>query len=440
MNKNHVTIFILCIFGPILALIGCRGDKPNEPVDPEPQNRPPEIHISSPNNGASFKIGDYIDFEAIAVDPEEGTLTGNSIVWTSNKDGRIGSGISFTRDDLSVNQHTITATAFDSAGASSSDVITISITAYFELVGEYSTSGAANDVYVRDSHAFLADDSGFYVVNVSNPATPSLDSYTPTDLPASHVLVNDNYAYLTVMDYTYTPFAGSLLVFDISNLASPALVGHYDSLVNVTDICAWGSYLYVSQDVGLKDVLILDIANPASPQTAGIWDSYGSHANAVYAYNGLLFVVLDGFAIELEILDIGANPTQPPRASAIDLPWGNTETPRDVFVSESRAYLATGTWRTGTVWVYDVADPGNPNLISFPSASGIAGRVCVSDDHIFVLQLGESGSTYDNLEVVSHSANPAFRLSTNAHNIFAVGSLVFVADGNSGLRIVRFEP
>lgn len=90
-------------------------------------NQPPVAIITSPPNNSTFTEGEPVTFKGSATDPEDGPLTGSSLVWTSNIDGQIGTGESFTRSDLSVGDHTITFTATDSQGAIGRDSIKISI-------------------------------------------------------------------------------------------------------------------------------------------------------------------------------------------------------------------------------------------------------------------------------------------------------------------------
>ncbi|MBA2244112.1 MAG: hypothetical protein H0W11_04090 [Gemmatimonadetes bacterium] len=94
-----------------------------------PQNQPPVATITSPTSGATFTEGAEIDFAGSATDPEDGTLTGGALVWTSNRDGQIGTGTSFSRSDLSVGTHTITLTATDSEGATGTASVTIAVEA-----------------------------------------------------------------------------------------------------------------------------------------------------------------------------------------------------------------------------------------------------------------------------------------------------------------------
>lgn len=92
----------------------------------EPNGRP-TASIASPTDGASFDEGEEITFEGSGDDPEDGTLTGDDLVWTSDLDGEIGTGQSFTRDDLTAGDHDITLTATDSRGAEDSETVTIAV-------------------------------------------------------------------------------------------------------------------------------------------------------------------------------------------------------------------------------------------------------------------------------------------------------------------------
>jgi parallel beta-helix repeat protein len=90
-----------------------------------PVNDAPIPAISSPANNSTFTQGQAITFQGSANDVEDGSLTGASLVWTSSIDGQIGTGESFTRNDLSIGTHTITLVATDSQGAQGTDSVTI---------------------------------------------------------------------------------------------------------------------------------------------------------------------------------------------------------------------------------------------------------------------------------------------------------------------------
>ncbi|MGA1874645.1 MAG: hypothetical protein ACMUIA_03450 [bacterium] len=91
------------------------------------EHHAPSVIISSPLDQEEFAQGESISFEGSAFDPEDGALPGNSLVWTSSEEGQIGTGLSFTRNDLSDGEHTITLTATDSEGKTGDSSVTITI-------------------------------------------------------------------------------------------------------------------------------------------------------------------------------------------------------------------------------------------------------------------------------------------------------------------------
>lgn len=93
-----------------------------------PSNQPPSAAITSPSNGASFVQGASVAFAGTGTDPEDGTLSGSALAWTSNIDGAIGTGVSFAKTNLSVGVHTITLTVTDANGVTASAVRTVTIT------------------------------------------------------------------------------------------------------------------------------------------------------------------------------------------------------------------------------------------------------------------------------------------------------------------------
>lgn len=86
-------------------------------------NTAPSVTITSPSNNTSFTPMTSINFEGFATDTEDGDLTSN-LVWTSNKDGQIGTGGSFSAV-LSDGTHTIIAKATDSECLTGSASITV---------------------------------------------------------------------------------------------------------------------------------------------------------------------------------------------------------------------------------------------------------------------------------------------------------------------------
>jgi hypothetical protein len=84
---------------------------------------------------------------------------------------------------------------------------------------------------------------------------------------AASVVVAGRYAY--VADYD-----AGLQIIDISNPASPTLVGTYNTSGNAWDVAIAGRNAYVSDE--LLGIKIVDISNPAAPTLIGAYDTNGS--------------------------------------------------------------------------------------------------------------------------------------------------------------------
>jgi chitinase len=75
-----------------------------------------------------------VSFAGNASNPEDGTLSGRSLVWTSSRDGQIGTGTSFSTTSLSVGPHTIRLTTTDSQGATGTATVRV-IVGYSQRIG-----------------------------------------------------------------------------------------------------------------------------------------------------------------------------------------------------------------------------------------------------------------------------------------------------------------
>ena len=122
--EKGVSCFILLLL--FISCLSCGGGEEKGPV----QN-PPTVSITGPNDFVTHIQGDVIRFTGTAEDAEDGALSGDSLVWTSSIDGRIGTGASLNKA-LSAGQHTITLTATDSKGVTASASITVIVSSIIQ--------------------------------------------------------------------------------------------------------------------------------------------------------------------------------------------------------------------------------------------------------------------------------------------------------------------
>ena len=107
---------------PVLARFGVTIDDGGAPP---PANDAPIVSLSSPVDASTFASGDSVSFAATASDTEDGDLIA-SLAWSSNIDGSIGTGGSFSAT-LSDGNHTITASVTDSGSRTGSASVGITV-------------------------------------------------------------------------------------------------------------------------------------------------------------------------------------------------------------------------------------------------------------------------------------------------------------------------
>lgn len=95
--------------------------------DGDPSNESPTATIEAPSQDTTIQKGDEITFQGSGTDPEDGSLSGGSLTWSSDADGELGTGETVTTSSLSATTHTITLTATDSDGASATAQVSVAV-------------------------------------------------------------------------------------------------------------------------------------------------------------------------------------------------------------------------------------------------------------------------------------------------------------------------
>ncbi|MDP9191860.1 MAG: Ig-like domain-containing protein [Acidobacteriota bacterium] len=168
---------------------------------------------------------------------------------------------------------TITATATDAAGnTAEADPIAVSI-ALPQVVGSLSLPGTANRVAVNGSHAYVASNLGLQIVDVSQPAAPSLIRTVAVG-PSSDVRLFGNHAYVATNS--------NVAVVDITSPASAAtfatvpVSSHSLDLIGTRALIAGGNTLYQYELANPQSPQAISQRNTGTPQTS-------VHASGEYA-------------------------------------------------------------------------------------------------------------------------------------------------------------
>jgi hypothetical protein len=197
---------------------------------------------------------------------------------------------------------------------------------------------------------------------------------------ATAVAVAGKYAYLTYSCgvYCYSP----LDVIDISDPAAPTLVGATRVSWGTAGIAVQGSYAYTTGYYANPNYLrAVDVSDPANPFSAAAFTLAGAHPQAV-AVQGPYAYMLDYGTNTLEVIDV-SNPSASAfsgdqNTSPSSLPLlGSTSTdagPSSVALQGHYAYVVNAVG--GTVEAIDLADPAHPSVVGRVNlgATGASGR------------------------------------------------------------------
>ena len=187
-----------------------------------PTNNSPTVSISSPSDNSSFDSASVISFAGSASDIEDGDITAG-LSWTSNIDGVIGTGGSFS-NTLTDGTHIISAQVTDVGGKTSTDSITMTVG---EIINAEETSvnpivynltgGKNNDRHLLVT-IHVVDNLGQGVAGAGVSITMDRDTPPPFNYGGSGTTASDG-----------------KITFQLSNAKS----GCYTTSVAVDSVPAW---------------------------------------------------------------------------------------------------------------------------------------------------------------------------------------------------------
>lgn len=89
--------------------------------------KPPMVHLASPKEGDWFPTGEAVVFRGYAADLEDIVLEDGAFVWTSDRDGELGSGPTLWAVPLREGQHTISLAVTDREGRSVTQSVHVTV-------------------------------------------------------------------------------------------------------------------------------------------------------------------------------------------------------------------------------------------------------------------------------------------------------------------------
>ena len=290
-----------------------------------------------------------------------------------------------------------------------------SIEENIDFVGQWKTSGACKSSYISGNFAYITNNNKMEILNISDPATPSLISETVlnSSLLSEDIFGKDNQIYLANGKMIYQ--------FNVSDPANPDSVFAFEADSFINDLYIVDNSLYV---IASYDFYILDISDPDTIVQVGKLKlpdaSLGLtrfHVQGDYAYIG-------SWSDGLYVVDI-ADPANP------SINGRFLETSYVVFAEDLFAYVADAQY----LYLLDITDKVIPAIIARRNNIGTPHDLFVDDKNIYAAT--NSGLVIYNKEDLSFVAS--YSISDVSDRVFLANGLTYLSSNNQGLNILRYN-
>jgi hypothetical protein len=290
-------------------------------------------------------------------------------------------------------------------------------------------STQAMDVAVQGTHAYVADWSGkLEVVDISVPSAPACDAGS-CDIVGGHpngITLAGSRAYIAAGDV-------GLAIVNIANPALPTVLSTIDTPGSASGVAISGAYAYVAD--GRSGLQILDVASPTGGAVVGSGSTTGYSwdvaAEGTYAY------VASGDA-GLQIYDV----TIPGGAHVPLASLTLAGSAHSISLKDDLAFISVG--GRGVV-VVNVSNPAHPALVAScgtpsvpgPSDLAIAGGYAYVADAESGLVIVDIVSPYVELAALQSPAYGQKLAVTDPTTNLSGPGIGYIAAGPQGLQIVQ---
>jgi choice-of-anchor B domain-containing protein len=241
-------------------------------------------------------------------------------------------------------------------------------------------------------------------------------------------------------EYALVGTTNSFSIVDVSNPTNPVQVQNVPGANTIwRDIKTWGNYAYVTNE-GSGGLLIVDLSGlPGSISTFNWNGGIGfSTAHNIYIdENGIAYLCGSNGGLGTVMIDVDANPTNPPVVGSYTLRYVH-----DLFVRGDTMW--TGEINNGIFSVVDVSNKAAPTVLATQStSSNFTHNLWLSDDGATVFTTDEVGGAnvdaYDVSDLSDITELDRFRPPTGPssipHNTYVKDNFVLTAWYRDGLRI-----
>jgi hypothetical protein len=289
----------------------------------------------------------------------------------------------------------------------------------------------AQAVVIRDNYAYASYVRGLVIIDITNPAKPTMISQCPIQGIGWDIALSGDYAYIA-SGSAYGDGNVCLHVIDISNVQAPMVVASIDSLDYFSmDVAVEGNIACLVGDCfypWTNNFVVVDITIPRRPLVIGGMQ-LGNTPTDVVILDTLAYVA-GGRSVTI------LNIAHPHQISIL----GSASTANDVFgltIEGSYLYMAENEGgNSSNLQIFSLADRIHPALVGSFDAYCIAWGVSVSGNYAYLADFDSSLQIID----ISNMTHPVLAGTYNPYgstfNIFSNGDYAYMVNARAGVEIV----
>lgn len=260
------------------------------------------------------------------------------------------------------------------AATSNFVIVDISNPASPSIVSTTSFTNTPTNIFVSGNYAYVTtstNTTSLEIIDISTPTAPVLKSSVSLTgaVAARGVFVSGNYAYV-VRAASVTAGANEFTVVNITSPTAPSVAGGYNNDIQMNEVWVSGNYAYVATGSATQEMLVINVTTPASPTLSATYNPTAPNG-AASTVIGFGNTVLLGVSTTLDAVNV-TTPTAPVRLGTFTAAGAVQDI--DVDITNQYAFLGTAS-TTGEFQVVNIANPAAMALAKTVDVAGTTSTV-----------------------------------------------------------------